>query len=213
MMEFLLDPNVAYVLLMAGFVIAILAMISPGTGVLEVIALFVLFLAGYALLRLPVRVWALALIVLSAAPFIISLRLHKHWWLLALAAVLLITGTIFLYPPQSGNPAIHPGLAVLTSLSVLLILWIIGRRGLEAVVQEPAFDLSRLVGQTAQARDDFQGEGTVYVGGEEWTARSSQPVKRDSLLKVTGREGLVLLVEETRPDADNTDPAAGSMHE
>ena len=56
MIEFLLDPNVAYVALVVGFVLAILAMVSPGTGVIEVGALFMLFLAGYAMFRLPINI-------------------------------------------------------------------------------------------------------------------------------------------------------------
>ena len=35
-MEFLLDPNVAYLLLVVGTVLAIMALFAPGTGVLEV---------------------------------------------------------------------------------------------------------------------------------------------------------------------------------
>ena len=38
-MEFLINPNISYVLLILGFVTAILALFSPGTGVLELGAL------------------------------------------------------------------------------------------------------------------------------------------------------------------------------
>ncbi|MCE5207490.1 MAG: hypothetical protein LLG42_04180 [Chloroflexi bacterium] len=207
MMEFLLDPNVAYVLLVTGFVIAVLALISPGTGFLEVIGLFILFLAGYAMFRLPIQIWALVLIVLSIIPFVISLRIVKHWGLLLLSLVGLIIGTIFLFPAENGSPAIHPVLAVVVSFSALMVLWIIGRRSMEAVSQKPAFDLERLVGQTGEARADFKDEGTVYVMGEEWTARTSHPVHQGSHVKVTGREGLVLLVEEVKTVDELSDSA------
>ncbi len=45
-MEILIDPNVAYLLLVVGIVLVIMALFAPGTGVLEIGALFVLFLAG-----------------------------------------------------------------------------------------------------------------------------------------------------------------------
>ena len=38
-MEFLLDPNVAYLLLAGGLIFAVLAILNPGTGLIEVLAL------------------------------------------------------------------------------------------------------------------------------------------------------------------------------
>ena len=51
-MNLLFDPNVAYLLLVIGLIVAILALFAPGTGVLEVGAIFMLFLAGYGIFNL-----------------------------------------------------------------------------------------------------------------------------------------------------------------
>ena len=51
-MDILLDPNVAYVLLVFGLMLAIMAVFTPGTGVIEITALFALALAGYANMHL-----------------------------------------------------------------------------------------------------------------------------------------------------------------
>ena len=40
-MDFLLDPNVAYLFLLGGVVLAFLAIVTPGTGMLEVERFFV----------------------------------------------------------------------------------------------------------------------------------------------------------------------------
>ncbi len=212
MMDFLLDPNVAYVLLMTGFVMAVLALISPGTGLLEVFSLFILFLAGYALFRLPVHIWALALILISAVSFVVSLRWYTRWVLLLVSVVSLAVGTVFLFPFVEGKPAIDPLLVAVVSIAVLLILWIVGRRSVEAFFQHPAFDLNTLTGQTAEVSEDFDEEGSLYVMGEEWTARTNQPLRAGDLVKVTGREGLVLRVEkiqsaeEPQSSEASTDP-------
>lgn len=200
MMEFLLNPNVAYVILVTGFVIAVLALMSPGTGFMEVIALFLLFLAGYALFRLPINIWALVLVLFSIIPFVISIRFYKRRWVLLLSMLILIIGTIFLFQGEGGKPAIQPVLAVVVSLSALTVMWIIGRRTMEAVSQRPSFDLERLVGKVGEASSDFQSEGPVYVMGEEWSARIDHPIRKGSRVKVTGREGLVLIVEEVKKD-------------
>ncbi len=57
---FLLDPNIAYLLLMAAILFVLLAIATPGTGVPELIAFFALVLAGYAVYHLSFNWWALA---------------------------------------------------------------------------------------------------------------------------------------------------------
>ncbi len=48
-MEFLQNPNITYLLLAGGLIFAVLALVSPGTGVLEIGALFILGLAGWGI--------------------------------------------------------------------------------------------------------------------------------------------------------------------
>jgi membrane-bound serine protease (ClpP class) len=212
MLDLLLDPNVAYVLLMAGFVMAVLALISPGTGFMEIIALFILALAGFSMFRLPIHFWALALIVVSVIPFVISLRWVRHWALLLVSLAGISAGAIFLFRTENGAPAINPLLAVVVTVSALMVLWIVGRRSMEAVQRAPAFDMQHLIGQTGEARNDFTDEGTVYVMGEEWTARANRPVRQGSRIRVTGREGLVLLVEEEiNQTGEISDPTIQSL--
>ena len=45
-MEFLLDPNIAYFVLIVAIAFVLIAIISPGTGVPEVLALFAMLAAG-----------------------------------------------------------------------------------------------------------------------------------------------------------------------
>jgi membrane-bound serine protease (ClpP class) len=212
MFQFLLDPNVAYVLLMAGFVMAVLALISPGTGLLEIFALFVLALAGFSISRLPIHTWALVLILLSIIPFVISLRFVRHWALLLVSLIGITTGTIFLFRTETGAPAIHPLLSIVVTASALIILWLVGRKSMEAVQLAPVFSLDRLIGQTGEARNNFSypEEGAVHVMGEEWTARPAQPstapIHEGSRIRVTGREGLVLLVEEVKDNTSISNP-------
>jgi membrane-bound ClpP family serine protease len=68
-MELLLDPNIAYLLLIAAVFFLLIAILSPGTGVPEVLALFAVLFAGYAVYRLSVNWWALGLLALSLVPF------------------------------------------------------------------------------------------------------------------------------------------------
>ncbi len=199
-MDLLLNPNIAYMILVVGFVLGVLALFTPGTGFLEVGVLLAIMLAGYAIIRQPINLWALILLAVGVIPFLIALRKFKKWLYLLPAIVSIVVGSVFLFRTETGSPAINPVLATLMSVITVVMLWIIGRKGIEALQLQPSQDLSTLIGLTGVARSDIRNSGTVYVGGEEWTARSEKQIKEGSPARVTGREGLVLLVEPVEKD-------------
>jgi membrane-bound serine protease (ClpP class) len=196
-MNFLLDPNVAYLILVIGVLLGMLALFTPGTGILEIGALFAIFLAGYAMYNLPIRVWALILLAVGVVPFFFALRKYKQWYWLIPAIVSMVVGSVFLFKSETSLTAINPYFATLVSIVSVVLMWFIGVKSIEALRLRPSQDLSRLVEETGEARTDILNEGTVYVGGEEWTARSEKRIPSGSKVKVVGREGLVLLVVKT----------------
>lgn len=198
-MELLLNPNVAYLLLVGGFLLAILALFSPGTGLLELGALFSLLLAGYSIFNLPINAWALVVLILGVIPFVAAVQRWKRWPFLLVSMTALIVGSVFLFRVENGV-AVHPALAGLVSVLSVGLLWLVGRKGLEAVVR-PSDTLARLVGMQGEARTAIYREGTVYVNGETWTARSAAAVAPGTLVRVTGRDGLALIVEPLTVEA------------
>ncbi len=197
-MNLLIDPNVAYLILVIGFILGVLALFTPGTGFLEVGVLIAIGFDGYAVYTLPINLWALILLVVGVVPFLLALRKYKRWILLVPAVASIVVGSVFLFRVDSGAPAIHPALATVVSIVAVGLLWIIARKGIEALKMTPAQDLSILIGKTGEARTDILYEGTIYVGGEEWTARSQELIRKGALARVTGREGLLLLVEPVK---------------
>ncbi len=199
-MNFLLDPNVAYFLLVFGFLFAVLSLFTPGTGILEIGAIFALLLAGYSMLTLPINIWALGILILGVFPFLIALKRSRQYWYLVLSIAALVIGTVFLFRTTEGKAAIDPLLAVIVSSVVILILWVIGRRGIEASLQQPVHDLDRLLGKTGLAGTDIHHEGSLQIGGEEWTAQSKAPIPAGTEVRVVSRSGLVLQVEPVSSD-------------
>ena len=193
--EALIVPNVVYLLLMAGVWLAAMALVSPGTGLLEVGAVTILVLAGLGTLRLPVDLWALAVIGVGVVLFIGALRWRRTALWLVVSGLLLGGGSAFLLGVEAGRPAVHPLLAAAVSALTVGFFWIAIRRGVLAQRAGPLHNPDDLLGQVGDVRSALDPVGSVYAGGELWSARSDLPVAVGTTVRVRGREGLVLLVD------------------
>ena len=193
-MNFLLDPNVAYLILVLGVMLGFMAIVSPGTGLFEVGAFFCLVLAGYAVYNLSFTGWALALLVLSLIPFIYAIRKPKRELFLGLAILFLAAGSAFLFP-NGGGMAVNPFVALTASLLMAGFLWVAVRKSMEAATVRPSHDLDALVGKIGEARTNVFEDGSVQVGGELWSARSETAIPAGSSIRVVRRDGFVVVVE------------------
>ena len=196
-MDFLLDPNIAYLFLLAGVLLGLMAIITPGTGMFEVGAFFCLALAGYAVYNLSFNLWALIVLILSIIPFVYAIQKPKREWYLALSILGLVVGSVFLFATDGWRPAVNPMVAAVSSILYAGFLWIVIRKTLQASHAVPSHDLSTLVGQIGEAKTRIHAEGSVQVAGELWSARSEKRISNGSPIKVVGREGFVLIVEKS----------------
>lgn len=203
-MEFLLNPNVAYLLLAGGLVLIVLSLLSPGTGVLEIAAVFAILLAGWEVYNLPVNGWALLILLVGGVLFIASVRKDRGWALLAGSILALVLGSAFLFRSEEWwIPAVNPILATLVATLSAGFFWFAGRKILEASTQRPSHDLDVVIGTIGEARTNIHQEGTVQVHRELWSARSEHPIPSGSRVRVLRREGLILVVEEYNEDQSN----------
>ena len=195
-MEILINPNVAYLLLIVGVVLAIMALFAPGTGVLEVGALFVLFLAGWDISQQALNLWALALLVLGVIPFIVAMRRSRNLAFLVIALVAFVIGSAYLFQGAVWwQPGVNPILAIIVSILASGYLWIAGTKVLETEKLKPRHDLAKLIGGVGEARTDIHSEGSVQLGSELWSARSEVPITSGSKVKIVKRDGFILEVE------------------
>jgi membrane-bound serine protease (ClpP class) len=197
-MEILLNPNVAYLLLVVGTLLGLLALVTPGTGMLEVGALFCLLLAGYGIYNNSFNGWALGVMLASLVPFVYSIRRPGRELFLILTILGLVAGSVFLFT-EKGRPAVNPLLALIVSLFSAGFIWATTRKVIQAAATRPRHDLAHLIGRVGEAKTSVLEEGSVQVAGELWSARSEQAIPAGSPVKVIGREGLILLVEQDGP--------------
>jgi membrane-bound ClpP family serine protease len=200
-MDIFFNPNVAYLVLVIGFLIAILALVTPGTGVLELVALGLLFVAGWQMTRLSFNWVALGLLLVGMALFLLAIRMRGRWYGIAASFLAITLGSTFLFVEKGWKPAVDPILAVVVNLLLVGFFWIVFRRGWEAIKSKPLNKLTSTENSIGVSRTRIHKEGSVFLNGEMWSASSKEPIAENKKVKVISRNGYILEVMEIKPPA------------
>ena len=168
---------------------------NPGAIVPGVVGIICLLLAAYALQVLPVNYAGLALIIVGVA-LMTAEAFAPSFGALGLGGIVaFVFGAIMMF--DSGIPGFGISITFVVGLAIvaaLLIVWLVTsllkmrRRG-------SVSGRDSIVGGVGTAMQDFEGEGTVWLEGESWAARSRVPISKNQHVIVTALDGLVLEVE------------------
>lgn len=194
-MDFLLNPNIAYLILLGGFLLGLLAVVTPGTGALEIGAAFCFLLAGYAIYTMTINWWAFAVLLLSIIPFVYAVKSRKKLFL-GISIFLLVIGSAFLFVRENELFSVNPILAFVSSGMLATFFWVVAIKFSETLALRPSHDLESLIGQVGKARSAIHHDGSVQVNGELWSARSENKIASGSHIRVISREGFTLVVEK-----------------
>jgi membrane-bound serine protease (ClpP class) len=192
------NPNVAFLLLMIGFYGIILEFWHPGTFVPGVIGGISLILALVALSALPVNYGALGLLVLGLA-LMIGEAFTPGIGVLGIGGLLaFVAGAYFLFEGAGSDIDIAVSLPLILGMAALTagLTFGVGAFALKARRRAPEMGAEQLIGAKASVVDWEDSRGHVRLEGEIWSARSVSPIRPAGTVRVVGREGLTLIVEE-----------------
>ncbi len=196
MEDLLINPNIAYIILVAAFLVAGLALLTPGTGILEIATVFLLLVAGWELYNLPINAWALLIILVGFILYIVAVRRKANRILLGLSMLAVAVGSWFLFSSTSPlASSLNPYLFILVTILGSGFLWIVTVKVVASGSAPPSHDLEVLIGATGEARTPIHDDGSVQVASELWSARSNEPIPAETPVRVVGRDGFILLVE------------------
>lgn len=199
LLEVIVNPNVSYLLLLAGILGIVIELFSPGLilpGTLGAIS-FLLGLYGSA--QLPVNFAGVALLVLGVVMLILEAHVTSHGILGASGIAALIAGGLLLYNTNSGAFGISPWVVVAVGLILGAGVAFAVQRAVRARRLPKRTGWEELVGAVAEVRQPLDPLGQVFVYGALWQARlrdaaRARPVALGSRVRVESVEGLTLEV-------------------
>ena len=189
------NPNIAYMLMLAGIYGLLFEGYNPGAIVPGVVGAICLLLALFAFQILPVNYAGLALILLGVM-LIVAEAFVPSFGTLGLGGIAaFVFGSIILLDSDIPGMAIARALiggVALTASTLLLAMGYLLMR----IRRKPAVSgIESMLGTVAEALEDFDKTGTVFINGERWNARSAVTVKKGEKLQITAVDHLVLEVE------------------
>jgi len=189
------NPTIAIFLLSAGLFGLLMEGYNPGAIVPGVVGAICLLVAAYALQIMPVNYAGLALMLLGLILMIAEFFVPSFGALGIGGIAAFVFGSLMLFdtevPGFESASALVAGIAFGGALAVMGTVWLAMRARQHAVVS----GIEEMLGMKAEALEDFDNEGQVWVHGERWHARSAGPVIKGQVLTVRRINGLVLDVE------------------
>jgi membrane-bound serine protease (ClpP class) len=196
--QLLINPNVAYLLLIIGLWAGITAFIMPGTGLPEAVAAVALVLGITGLAQLPVDFVGAAMIAVAFVLFVLEFKIVSHGALMAGGIVSFAFGSIFLVRPTEVQPGVAPAVVGATTLATV-VFFVVAVRAALRTFKLPVFSSpQRLIGARGMVKQPLAPVGTVQLKSELWSAISDEPLVAGDLVVVTGIEGLKLHVARAK---------------
>lgn len=206
-LAYIMDPNVAFILLAIGALALYAEFNHPGAVVPGTVGVVFILLAVFALNLLPTRFAAVVLILASFALFALEAKFATHGVLAIGGIVTMTLGGLLLVDAPIPEMRVH----LLTSMAVSVPLGIITvflmSIALRARHNKVVTGIQGMIGQIGVARTALSPAGKVFVRGELWDAICSSFLPSGESVVVRKVDGLQLGVDPVAP-VRQTPPAS-----
>jgi membrane-bound serine protease (ClpP class) len=202
LLQYLIDPNIVFVLLAIGVQALLIELTHPGAWAPGFFGVVCLALAGYGLGILPVNWFGLVFILAAFVLFILDIKTPTHGALTVTGVVTFILGALVLFN-STGAPQfqrVSVPLVVVVGVGIGLLFAFILGYALRAQLIPVVTGQESLRGQTGIARSDIDPQGQVQAGSELWSAElaeGSAKIHAGDEVEVMSVEGLRLKVRKS----------------
>jgi len=191
----LMDPNLAFLLLAIGALALYVEFNHPGAVIPGTVGVVFILVAAFALNFLPTRFAALGLILGAFALFAAEAKFVSHGVLTVGGIALLTLGGLLLVDSPIPEMQVHLLTALTVSIPLGLITAFLMTIALKARRNKVVTGAQGLVGETAVVQTALSPQGKVFIHGELWDAVASSALPAGQMVVVRRIDGLTLLVD------------------
>lgn len=193
LLNVLSQPDVAYLLLMLGFMGIFFEISQPGVILPGVVGVISLLLAFFAFQTLPINYVGMLLILVAMVLFILEVTVVSYGMLAVGGVLALILGSLMLV--DSPDPLLRISIEVIgaTVLAILTCMGLVILFVMKSQRRRPVSGEEGLIGEVGVALSELDLQGRVFVHGEYWDAIASQKVAEGDSIEVVGMTELLTL--------------------
>jgi membrane-bound serine protease (ClpP class) len=208
-LQVLVNPNVAFLLISLGLVGLAIEVFNPGLIFPGAFGLVSFVLGLYGTAQLPVTAAGIVLLILAVALIVAEAHLATSGLLGAAGVLALVLSGLLLFNGGEGAEVSVP-VVIVTGLLLGGFLALAVDRVVKARQEPVRTGYEELVGAVGEVRAPLDPEGQVFVEGALWRARLGEergPLPLGDRVRVEAVDGLTLLV---RPEPAPTETEEGA---
>jgi membrane-bound serine protease (ClpP class) len=194
-LAYLMDPNVAFILLAVGALALYAEFNHPGAVVPGTVGVVFILIAIFALNLLPTRFAAIVLIFASFILFALEAKFAAHGVLAIGGIVTLTLGGLLLVDAPIPEMRVHLLTALAVSIPLGIITVFLMSIAVKARANKVVTGVQGLIGEVGVAQSALSPQGKVFVHGELWDAISSANLPAGQPVVVRQVDGLRLSVD------------------
>ena len=200
-LAYMMDPNVAFILLAIGALALYAEFNHPGAVVPGTVGVVFILLAIFALNLLPTRFAAMVLILASFVLFALEAKFATHGVLAVGGIATMVIGGLLLVDAPIPEMRVHLLTALAISIPMGIITVFLMTLALRARRNKIVTGIQGLIGEVGIAQTALSPAGKVFVHGEIWNAVSTVPLPAGETVVVRKVEGLELTVDPAQTAA------------
>ncbi|MDH3443302.1 MAG: nodulation protein NfeD [Deltaproteobacteria bacterium] len=190
------NPNIAYLLMMAGILGLYMEFSNPGVIFPGVAGAICLLLAFASLQVLPFNYVGLVLILLGIA-LLVGEAFMPSFGVLGIGGIVALTfGSLLLFDPENTGLALDRSIVFTAVGTVGTFVLIISFLVVRSQRSKQTLGLEGIVGEIGEVRTALAPRGKIFVHGEYWNAEADGEIATGERVQVVGIDGMTLKVKQ-----------------
>jgi membrane-bound serine protease (ClpP class) len=189
------NPNIAYLLMMAGILGLYMEFSNPGVIFPGVAGAICLLLAFASLHVLPFNYVGLILIALGLG-LLVAEAFMPSFGVLCIGGIIALTfGSLLIFDPESTGLALDRSIVFTAVATLASFVFIISYLVFRSQRSKPTLGVEGLLGEIGEARSALAPRGKIFVHGEYWNAEADGEIAPGERVEVVSVNGMTLRVK------------------